>query len=193
MKKLSTFLVPVVLATGVFSTTTYAAYTSSPMTLQWQGQVPVTPVPGGAWSFVSAVNPSTAFVPSTGSIIVTNGTKVGEKNITITPVNFSIKSSTGLTANSAIKAYLASPVAFSGLNAKPGITDKPELNFMINTHAISVGSGASADVGNAPGTAAANNMVDINITGTGTLKSDTFTEGDTFTASATIMFSADAV
>ncbi|HBZ9867672.1 TPA: hypothetical protein MND73_004645 [Salmonella enterica subsp. houtenae] len=169
---------------------------SNTLNLQWQGTIPVPPVTTGAWKFVSSTDPSKPFVPTLGMITVGSAAVDGEKTLTASPVSFSIRGTSGLTASSSVTAYLASPITFTGLNADASATDAEKaatMEISVGGTTIKIGSGSAVKVADAPVTAAANSGVDITVTGKGNLKTKAYTPGDTFTASATLVFTADAV
>lgn len=185
-----------IFALGLISGSTFAATTSNTLNLQWQGSIPVPPVTTGAWKFVSSTDPNVPFVPTQGMITIGNTGVTGEKSLTISAVSFGIRATNGLTASSPVTAYLASPVTFSGLNADasaPTADKVAEMVISVGGTALSVGSSSAIKVADAPTTAAAASGVDITVTGSGTLKPKAYTPGDTFTASATLVFTADAV
>lgn len=159
------------------------------MTLQWQGTVPTKPTASGGLSFVSPLDPSQPFVPTIGTVSISdNGTDDG-KVFTLAPVSFGIKTSSKLTAGSKIKAYLASSERFTGLNAVAGSSATPKLKLSIGSEVLKVGSSAAIDAVDVIGTTT--DYADISISGTGELPDGTFTEGDNFMVTSTVVFTAD--
>ncbi|EEK2702876.1 hypothetical protein S479_22415 [Salmonella enterica subsp. enterica serovar Newport] len=170
-----------------------AAGSSSTLTLQWTGTIPTASVTAGSWKFVSSTSSSVDFVPTNGTITVTNGSVAGTKNLVLAPVNFSIAASSGrkFTNSSSIKAYLASATTFTGLNPASDATssDAPSMTIKVNDKDLSVGSAQSVDVSTFAN--ATTELVNISIKGSGTLPQKSYTSGDSFTASSTIVFTAD--
>lgn len=191
MFKKNNILLSLVVCTGVFSSQLQAASTSNNMTLQWQGTVPTKPAANGSWSFVSSLDQTQAFTPSLGAITVSNASSGAGKALTLTPVNFSIKGkNTGLTASSKVKAYLSSPVSFTGLNATSTSNTAPTLTLSVSGQELRVGSNSAVDAASVA-SSGTTNSVDISITGVGSLPENSFTEGDIFSVAATIVFTAD--
>ncbi|UBM39789.1 hypothetical protein [Hafnia paralvei] len=187
-KKINTLL-SLAVCIGVFSTASQAITTTNNMTLQWQGTVPTKPTASGGLSFVSPLDPSQPFVPTIGTVSISdNGTDDG-KVFTLAPVSFGIKTSSKLTAGSKIKAYLASSERFTGLNAVAGSSATPKLKLSIGSEVLKVGSSAAIDAVDVIGTTT--DYADISISGTGELPDGTFTEGDNFMVTSTVVFTAD--
>lgn len=185
-------LASIALAAALTSGAGIAATSSNTLTLQWAGTIPAAPVTSGSWGFVSSTDSTVSFVPTQGTITVQDGIVAGTKKLTLSPVNFSIAATAGTFTNaSKVKAYLGSAVTFTGLNAAAdaGTADAPSLELKVNNIALSVGSTSSADVATVGATNGS--LINMAITGEGLLPAKAFTFGDTFTASSTIVMTAD--
>ena len=164
-----------------------AGDTTKLVQLQWSGTVPFSPVATGDWIFVAA-DGVTGFVPQIGNITVANDAgDTSIKKLTMSPVQFGIKATTGALAVGEIKAYLASDVSFSGLVPSQDNAPAPSATVKVGSATLQVGAANTIKVADSSASEAA---VPVSVTATGILPAGSYTEGNNVSATATLMFTA---
>lgn len=167
-----------------------AAITTKSVVLGWAGTILSAPSTSGEWKFVDILS-GADYVPTTGKLDISNGIAAGTKSLDMAPFRFGIKATgTTLKASSTVKAYLAYPVTFAGLNATDVKAQAPTATISANGLTIPIGTASAVTVANV----GANPTVDpvaVSVTGKGTLPADSFSDGDNVSVSATVMFTAE--
>ena len=169
-----------------------ATTTSKNLQLTWSGVVPTSPAVTGEWRFVSQFNENDNFVPTVGSITVNPDAVVaGGRDLVITPVQFAMKTTattTAFTAASEIRAYLVAPVLFQGLVPRSATAAAPTMEISSGSTPLRVGSANAVTISSISGSTT--DSVPVTLTGRGKLPPESFSEGDTFSSVATVMFTA---
>lgn len=180
----------VVLGALGFAGVANAAVSTKAISLGWAGSVPTAPSVTGDWKFVDILS-GTDYVPTTGKLDINNGTAAGTKALDMEAFRFGIKTNTGtLKASSTVKAYLAFPVTFAGLNATNPAAQAPTAIISANGTALSTGAAGAVTLATIGATPTAD-AVPVSVTGKGTLPVNSFSAGDSVSVAATVMFTAE--
>lgn len=174
------------------TTAATAATSNNSLTFRWNGAVPVDVPVGGSWMFASALDVTKPFSPTPGVLNILDSQTKGEKILSVDPVPFVLAAQGGkkFAATSPVNAYLIGSPNISGLTPKAGATasDVAEFELSLNGKKLEVGSSKAVVVAT---TGAANDIVDMELTGAGSMPEKAYTGGDNVQISAVIMVSAD--
>lgn len=174
------------------STAATAAVSNNSLTFRWNGAVPVDVPVGGSWTFASPLDPTKPFNPTPGVLNILDGNTKGEKTLSVDPVPFVLATSGAgkFVDSSAVNAYLIGSPSISGLTPKAGAaaSDVAVFELSLNGRKLEVGSSRSVEVAKA-GTGST--VVDMELTGNGSMPEKAYTGGDNVQISAIIMVSAD--